>query len=162
MQNWREWPLAKTSAGPMFSSHYRGLGPSLFSPKIASGTHCAPGTLFFTLLAPLLAPKWDPRAPKGAQNNLKGVPKTPPGHLKSIKNRPLTPEGPLWDPLGGPGHQNGAPRVPNGCQMEPKGCQNGGKMQANGDQGVPPRRFRDTGREKDAPRLGTIDLMAPK
>ena len=65
VRNLREWPLAKTSAGAMFSSHYEGPGPSLFTPKLASGTHCALGTLFFTLLAPLLAPKWSPRPPKG-------------------------------------------------------------------------------------------------
>ena len=51
--NWREWPLVKTLAGAMFSSHYEGPGPSLFAPKIDSGTQCAPETLFFTLLCPL-------------------------------------------------------------------------------------------------------------
>ena len=49
----REWSLAKTLAGAMFSSHYEGPGPSLFAPKIASGTHCAPETLLFPLLCPL-------------------------------------------------------------------------------------------------------------
>ena len=49
----REWPLVKTSAGAMFSSHYEGPGPSLFAPKIDSGTQCAPEGLFFTLLCPI-------------------------------------------------------------------------------------------------------------
>ena len=71
---WREWPFAKTPAGAMFSSHYEGPGPSLFAPKIASGTRCALETLFFPLLCPLWAAKWGPRSakwnpsrPKGAQ-----------------------------------------------------------------------------------------------
>ena len=55
--NRREWPLAKTPAGAMFSSHYEGPGLSLFAPKIASGTRCALETLFFPLLCPLWAPK---------------------------------------------------------------------------------------------------------
>ena len=63
----REWPLVKTSAGAMFSSHYEGPGPSLFAPKIDSGTQCAPEGLFFTLLCPLLVPKCLQRRPKGAQ-----------------------------------------------------------------------------------------------
>ena len=106
MRNLREWPLAKTSAGAMFSSHYEGPGLSLFTHKIASGTHCAPGALFFTLLAPLLAPKWNPRPPKGDQKSPKGVPKPPRGHLKSIRNRPGTPP---WYSRG-PGRLQGYPR----------------------------------------------------
>ena len=77
--NWREWPLVKTSAGAMFSSHYEGPGPSLFAPKIDSRTHCAPGALFFTLLAPLWAPKWSPRSPPGSPKDPKGAPKPPQG-----------------------------------------------------------------------------------
>ena len=105
-QNLREWPLAKTSAGAMFSSHYEGPGPSLFAPKLASGTHCAPGTLFFTLLALVLAPKCDPRPPKGDQKRPKGLPKPPRGHVKSIRNRPGTPP---WYSKG-PGRFQGYPR----------------------------------------------------
>ena len=91
----------------MFSSHYEGLGPSLFTPELASGTHCAPGMLFFTLWAPLLAPKWDPRAPQGSPKEPKGAPKPPQGHLKSIKN--LT-----WDPTWAPKGGQEAPGVPPG------------------------------------------------
>ncbi len=80
----------------MFSSHYEGRGPSIFAPKIASGTHCAPGPLFFTLLAPLSAPKWDPRTPQGSPKEPKGAPKPPQGHLKSIKKS-------TWDPTWAPG-----------------------------------------------------------
>ena len=97
----------------MFSSHYEGLGPSLFAPKIASGAHRAPGTLFFTLLAPLLAPKWDPRAPQGSPKEPKGAPKPPQGHLKSITNSTWHP---TWAPKGG----QEAPGVPPGGKMTPK------------------------------------------
>ena len=55
--SWREWPLVKTSAGAMFSSHYEGPGPSLFTPEIDSGTQGAPEGLFFTLLCLLYASK---------------------------------------------------------------------------------------------------------
>ena len=81
----------------MFSSHYEGPGPSRFAPKLASGTHCAPGMLFFTLLAPLLAPKWDPRAPQGSPKEPKGAPKPPQGQLKSITNSTWHP---TWAPKG--------------------------------------------------------------
>ena len=97
----------------MFSSHYEGLGPSLFTPKLASGTHCAPGLLFFTLLAPLLAPKWDPRAPQGSPKEPKGAPKPPQGHLKSITNSTWHP---TWAPKGG----QEATGVPPGGKMTPK------------------------------------------
>jgi hypothetical protein len=96
----------------MFSSHYEGLGPSLFTPKLASGTHCAPGMLFFTLLAPLLAPKWDPRAPQGSPKEPKGAQKPPQGHLKSITNSTWHP---TWAPKGG----QEAPGVPPGGKMPP-------------------------------------------
>ena len=95
--NWRERPLVKTSAGAMFSSHYEGLGPCLFAPKIDSGTHSAPGMLFFTLLSPLLAPKWVSKAPQGSPQRPKGAPKPPQGHLKSIKK---TTKDPTWAPMG--------------------------------------------------------------
>ena len=97
----------------MFSSHYEGLGPSLFNPKLASGTHSAPGMLFFTLLAPILAPKWDPRAPQGSPKEPKGAPKPPQGHLKSITNSTWHP---TWAPKGG----QEAPGVPPGGKMTPK------------------------------------------
>ena len=92
---WREkLPLAKTPAGAMFSSHYEGPGPSLFTPKLASGTHCAPGLLFFTLLAPLLVPKLDPRAPQRSPKGAQGAQKEPQSHprdtSKSLKNRRVT------------------------------------------------------------------------
>ena len=106
VRNLREWPLAKTSAGAMFSSHYEGPGPSFFTPKLASGTHCASGTLFFTLLDIFLAPTCDPRPPKGDQKSPKGLPKPPRGHVKSIRNRPETPP---WYSKG-PGKLQGYPR----------------------------------------------------
>ena len=111
--NWREWPLAKTPAGAMFSSHYEGPGPSLFAPKIASGTRCALETLFFPLLCPLWAAKWGPRSakwgprsPQGSPKGPKGAPKPPPGHLKIIK-KPT--RGPIWK-KGRPGRLQGCPR----------------------------------------------------
>ena len=82
----REWPLAETSAGAMSSSHYEGPGPSLFAPKLALGTHCAPGKLFFTLLAALLVPKRLQGRPRDIKKNPKGLPKPPRGHVKSIRN----------------------------------------------------------------------------
>ena len=81
--NRREWPLAKTQAEAMFSSHYEGPGPSLFAPKIASGTRCALETLFFRLLCPLWAPKWGPRSSQGSPKGPKGAPKAPPGTPKN-------------------------------------------------------------------------------
>ena len=107
----------------MFSSHYEGLGPSLFNPKLASGTHCAPGLLFFTLLAPLLAPKWDPRAPQGSPKEPKGAPKPPQGHLKSITNSTWHP---TWAPKGG----QEAPGVPPGGKMTPKSTKKTKKWRA--------------------------------
>ena len=106
VRNLREWSFAKTSAGAMFSSHYEGPGPSPFTPKLASGTHCAPGTLFFTLLDVFLAPTCDPRPPKGDKKCPKGLPKPPRGHVKSIRNRPGTPP---WYSKG-PGKLQGYPR----------------------------------------------------
>jgi hypothetical protein len=106
VRNWREWPLAKTSAGAMFSSHYEGPGPSFFAPKLASGTHCAPGTLFFTLLGPLLAPKRIQGRPRDTKKSAKHLPKPPRGHLKSIRNRPGTQP---WYSKG-PGKLQGYPR----------------------------------------------------
>ena len=106
MRNWREWPLTKTSAGAMFSSHCEGPGPSLFAPKLASGTHCAPGALFFTLLALLLAPKRTQGRPRDTKKSPKGLPKPLRGHLKSIRNRPGTQP---WYSKG-PGKLQGYPR----------------------------------------------------
>ncbi len=64
--NRREWPLVKTSAGAMFSSHYEGPGPSLFAPKIDSGTHCAPGVFFFHTFVSTFGPQMPPKAPQGS------------------------------------------------------------------------------------------------
>ena len=109
----REWPLVKTSAGAMFSSHYEGPGPSLFAPKIDSGTHSAPGVLFFTLLSPLLVPKWNPKAPQGSPKEPTRDPKPPQGHLKSIKK---STKDPTWAPRGA----REAPRGTPGKENEPK------------------------------------------
>jgi hypothetical protein len=111
--HWREWPLAKTPAGAMFSSHYEGPGPSLFARKITSGTRCALETFFFPLLCPLWTAKWGPRSAKwgprslqGSPKGPKGAPKPPPGHLKITKK--LT-RGPIWK-KGRPGRLQGCPR----------------------------------------------------
>ena len=106
VRNLREWPLAKTSARAMFSSHYEGPGPSLFTPKLASGTHCAPGTLFFKLLAPLLAPKRTQGRPRDTKKSPKAIPKPPRRHSKSMRNRRGTPP---WYSKG-PGRLQGYPR----------------------------------------------------
>ena len=100
----------------MFSSHYEGPGPSLFAPKLASGTHCAPGTLFFTLLALVLASKCDPRPPKGDQKRLKGLPKLP-----GDTQNPLEIDVGLH--LGiqrGPGSSRGTPGTENDTQIDEK------------------------------------------
>ena len=107
--NRREWPLAKTPAGAMFSSHYEGPGLSLFAPKIASGTRCALETLFFPLLCPLWAPKWGPRWSQGNPKSPKGAPKLPPGHLKITKK---STRGPIWK-KGRLGRLQGCPREGN-------------------------------------------------
>jgi hypothetical protein len=73
VQNLREWPLAKTSAGAMFSSHYEGPGLSLFTPKLASGTHCAPGRFFSNFWISF----WCPRATQGRQGRPKAFERTP-------------------------------------------------------------------------------------
>ena len=74
-----------------------------------------------------------------------------------------------WDPKSqergqndAKSNRNGAERVPKGTQVKPRGYQNGAKMEPSGRQGVPPRRFRETGREKNAPRPETARHMAPK
>ena len=111
--NWREWPLAKTPAGPMFSSHSEGPGSSLFAPKIASGTRCALETFFFRLLCPLWAAKWgprsakwNPRSPQGSPKGPKGAPNPSPGLLKITKK-------PIRSPIckkERPGRLQGCPR----------------------------------------------------
>ena len=100
----------------MFSSHYGGPGPSLFAPKIASGTHCAPGALFFTLLALLLAPKRTQGRPRDTKKSPKGLPKPLRGHLKSIRNRPGTQP---WYSKG-PGKLQGYPGTENDAQIDEK------------------------------------------
>ena len=114
---WRGRPLAKASARPTFSSHYEGRGPSVFVTKIALGTHCAPELLFFILLAPLLALKWDPRAPQASPKEPKGTPQPPQGHLNGIKKIDL---GPTWAARGG----RQAPGVPSGRQITQKRLKN--------------------------------------
>ena len=75
----------------MFSSHYEGPGPSLFAPKIVSGTRCALETLFFPSSMPTLGgkvgpkfgkvgPKVAPREPKGPKRSPKASPGTPKNH----------------------------------------------------------------------------------
>ena len=91
----------------MFSSHYERPGPCLFAPKIDSGTHSALGVLFFTLLSPLLAPKWAPKAPQASPKVPKGASKPTQGHLKSIKK---STKDPTWAPRGA----REAPGVPRG------------------------------------------------
>ena len=108
----REWPLVKTSAGAMFSSHYEGRGPSLFAPEIDSGTQCAPEGLFFVHFIP----KSRPRSPKGRPRepkDPKGAPKPPPGRLKTIKKS-------TWDPTWAPKGAREAPGVPPRGKMAPK------------------------------------------
>ena len=112
----REWPLVKTSAGAMFSSHYEGPGPSLFAPKIDSGTHCAPGVLFFTLLSPLLVPKCPQRRPKGAPREPKGAKRSP----KASRGTPKNHQKSTWDPTWAPKGAREAPGVPPGGKMTPK------------------------------------------
>ena len=67
------------------------------------------------------------------------------------------------------GYQNGAKTEPKRVQMESKGwpkrpkwSPKGAQNEPNGDQGVHPRRFRETGLEKDAPRPERFKHMAPK
>ena len=120
VRNLREWPLAKTSAGAMFSSHYEGPGPSLFASKLASGTHCAPGALFFILLALLLAPKITQGRPRDTKKSSKALSKRPRGHVKSIRNRPGTPP---WYSKG-PGKLQGYPGTENDAQIDEKTIKN--------------------------------------
>jgi hypothetical protein len=81
----RELSYARTIVFTMFYSHCTGPGSSLFALKIAWGTHCAPGPVFFALLCPLWASKWSPRTPQGSAKSPTGFPKPPQGRLKSIK-----------------------------------------------------------------------------
>ncbi len=96
---WREWPLAKTSAGAMFTSHNEGPGPSIFAPGIALGAHHAPGGLFSTLWALLWVPGWAPGRPKGARRVPVGGGNKP---FSQKKQTILAPRGPGWaqDPSG--------------------------------------------------------------
>ena len=97
----------------MFSPHFEGPGPSPFTPKLASGTHCAAGVLLFTLVAPLLAPKWDPRVPRGSPKGPKGVPKPPPGRPKTVQKS-------TWDPTWVSKGVREASGVAPGGKMTPK------------------------------------------
>jgi len=104
----------------MFSLHYEGLGHSLFTPKLASGTHCAPGTLFFTLLVPLLVPKRSQGRPRDIQKSPKGLPKPPRGHLKSSE----IDVGPHLGIQRGPGSSRGTPGTANDSQIDEKTIKN--------------------------------------
>ena len=107
----------------MFSSHYEGPGPSLFAPKIVSGTRCALETFFFRLLCPLWAAKWgprsakwNPRSPQGNQKGPKGAPNPSPGLLKIRKNRSGAPS----LKKSGPGGSRGALGKENDTKIEEK------------------------------------------
>ena len=101
---WREWPFAKTPAGAMFSSHYEGPGPSLFAPKIVSGTRCALETFFFRLLCPLWSAKWGPRSAKWNPRSPQGSQKGPKGAPNPSQNRSGAPS----VKKSGPGGSRGA------------------------------------------------------
>ncbi len=100
----------------MFSSHYEGPGPSLFAPQIDSGMHCAPGVLFFTLLSPLLVPKWVPKAPQGSPKEPKGANRRPKASPGTSKKHKKIDQRPHLGAQGGPGGSRGTP----GEENEPK------------------------------------------
>ena len=106
----------KTSAGAMFSSHYEGLGHSLFTPKLASGTHCAPGTLFFILLAPLLVSKELQGRPRDIKQTPKGLPKLP-GDTQNLLEIDV---GLHLGIQRGPGISRGTPGTENDTQIDEK------------------------------------------
>ena len=102
----------------MFSSHYEGPGPSIFAPKIDSGTHCAPGVLFFTLLSTLLVPKCVQSRPKGGPREPKGPKrssKASPGMPKNLQKIDL---GPHLGAQGSPGGSRGTPGRENDTKID--------------------------------------------
>ncbi len=102
----------------MFSSHYEGLGSSFFAPKIDSGTHCAPGVLFFTLLCTLLVPKCPQRRPKGAPREPKGAKRSPKASRGTPKNHPKINLGPHLGTQGSPGGSRGTPGRENDTKID--------------------------------------------
>ena len=102
----------------MFSSHYEGPGPSLFAPKIDSGTQCAPGVLVFTLWSPLLAPKCAQRCPKGAQREPKGPKRSSKASPGTPKNYQKLDLGPHLGTPGSPGGSRGTPGKENDTKID--------------------------------------------
>ena len=120
VRNWREWPLAKTLAGAMFSSHLKVRAPPFLlrnSPRERTAHRERSFSHFWISF-------WRPRAtqgrPRDTEKSPKGLPKPPRGHLKSSE----IDVGPHLGIQMGPGRSRGTPGTANDSQIDEKTIKN--------------------------------------